>query len=351
MAKVFGSPSTQDWNQYAGGATGPSDSEERWMRQVMGVALADIAAAGHETKMGGVISASASVAESNAWGADWHIAGHSNASYIPGTGHGTECWYYTGNLTGKKMAEAIYAEVAAVSNEPDRGVKRSTGYIELKGTNADAVIVEIAFHDHEEEAQEIRQDWEEFGHAIARGVLKVIGGAAPAPVPTPVPVPVPVDTTPLLKEGDSGPEVERMQNRLLVWGQSLAPYGADGDFGAVTKAAVIRFQTQQRLGVDGIVGNETWGRLNATPVVAPATPFPLPSGHVFGHDPYGRSWIHNGRESLRDKGFVKQIQAKVGAYPDGVFGPNTRGSVIAFQRSVGVGQDGMVGPITWGKIF
>lgn len=44
---------------------------------------------------------------------------------------------------------------------------------------------------------------------------------------------------------------------------------------------------------------------------------------------------------------VAQLQAAIGARPDGVFGPATRQRVIAFQRSARLNPDGIVGARTW----
>ena len=59
---------------------------------------------------------------------------------------------------------------------------------------------------------------------------------------------------PLLKIGDKGDEVKVLQQALGVT--------ADGDFGPEAKNAVITFQKQQGLYVDGIVGKQTWAALN-----------------------------------------------------------------------------------------
>jgi peptidoglycan hydrolase-like protein with peptidoglycan-binding domain len=39
------------------------------------------------------------------------------------------------------------------------------------------------------------------------------------------------------------------------------PLAADGDFGALTKAAVEDYQTAKKLEVDGMVGPQTWHSL------------------------------------------------------------------------------------------
>lgn len=58
---------------------------------------------------------------------------------------------------------------------------------------------------------------------------------------------------PVLRMGDTGPAVERLQRLLGI--------DPDGDFGPRTRTTVQQFQIDAGLSVDGIVGPETWGRL------------------------------------------------------------------------------------------
>lgn len=78
--------------------------------------------------------------------------------------------------------------------------------------------------------------------------------------PTPVePDPIPVEPEepepyrPVLTRGDFGPFVGIVQDLLGVPGIDR--------FGPLTEAAVVRFQTQHGLLVDGVVGPNTWKRL------------------------------------------------------------------------------------------
>ncbi|WP_242054138.1 peptidoglycan-binding domain-containing protein [Nostoc sp. FACHB-888] len=64
---------------------------------------------------------------------------------------------------------------------------------------------------------------------------------------------------PNLKFGSSGIAVRALQ-RLLV--SNGYPIGVDGDFGPLTETAVMAFQNQQNLRVDGIVGQRTWHTLS-----------------------------------------------------------------------------------------
>ena len=58
---------------------------------------------------------------------------------------------------------------------------------------------------------------------------------------------------PVLKMGDSGEEVKRLQGALKIV--------MDGDFGPATKAAVIAFQKKHGLYPDGVVGRNSWAAL------------------------------------------------------------------------------------------
>ena len=110
----------------------------------------------------------------------------------------------------------------------------------------------------------------------------------PAPQPQqPQPQPQPPETPPssnaqpvpagVYREGDTGPGVRALQEALNRNGAQL---DADGRFGARTEAAVMAYQRQNGLDVDGVAGAQTIGRLNQglqqTPPApnAPNTPTP-----------------------------------------------------------------------------
>ncbi|MDR0426887.1 MAG: peptidoglycan-binding protein [Clostridiales bacterium] len=70
-----------------------------------------------------------------------------------------------------------------------------------------------------------------------------------------------IDHTPMptLRRGASGAAVAYLQQKLL---SKLYNAGAvDGVFGGNTERAVLEFQTENCLSVDGIVGKNTWGKL------------------------------------------------------------------------------------------
>lgn len=63
---------------------------------------------------------------------------------------------------------------------------------------------------------------------------------------------------PLLGRNDRGEWVAALQTELERVGLELGSYAVDGFFGPDTEHAVRRFQSQQGLDVDGVVGPETW---------------------------------------------------------------------------------------------
>lgn len=65
----------------------------------------------------------------------------------------------------------------------------------------------------------------------------------------------------VLKKGSKGKSVKALQILLIGNGFSCGSYGADGDFGAATDAAVCKYQKANGLVEDGVVGNLTWSKL------------------------------------------------------------------------------------------
>ena len=67
----------------------------------------------------------------------------------------------------------------------------------------------------------------------------------------------------LLKRGMKGEDVRRLQLRLMELGYGLPRYGADGEYGSETAAAVRAFQADRRLAADGAAGEMTLAALYA----------------------------------------------------------------------------------------
>lgn len=65
----------------------------------------------------------------------------------------------------------------------------------------------------------------------------------------------------ILKRGTNGDPVKALQILLIGNNCSCGSYGADGDFGSATKGAVEKYQRNNGLTADGIVGPRTWAKL------------------------------------------------------------------------------------------
>lgn len=87
-------------------------------------------------------------------------------------------------------------------------------------------------------------------------------GDGPVTNPQPRPVPAVSASVPLLREGAISNAVKSAQILLIYrWRIYCGPDGADGDFGANTKKAVIQFQQKMSIDADGIIGTDTWTKL------------------------------------------------------------------------------------------
>lgn len=208
------------------------------------------------------------IRECNAFNPDLALDIHNNA----GGGDGAEAYYHHGGGTGKVLAENILAEIQKIGQNCRGAFIRKNdngddwyGFIRL--TNAPAVIVECAFIDNAKDIQVIDTEEERrrMGVALAKGILKTLGIAYEEETPEPAPSEesdedVTVTLTTLCK-GSKGEQVKTLQRLLMTMGYSVGVYGADGDFGGATEGAVLAFQNAKGLGVDGIVGQNTWNRL------------------------------------------------------------------------------------------
>lgn len=67
---------------------------------------------------------------------------------------------------------------------------------------------------------------------------------------------------PSLAKGAKGAWVVLLQNCLIAHGYPVGPDGADGDFGTNTLNALVRFQKDNALTVNGICSRQVWEKLS-----------------------------------------------------------------------------------------
>ena len=173
------------------------------------------------------------------------------------------------------------------------------------------------------------------GYTMTTETIPATGGGGGGSYYAPV-----VPDMPMVYWGCTGDAVKTLQDKLNALGYNSG--NVDGIFGAKTYAAVTAFQKANSLGVDGIVGKLTWGKLYG---VSPAMP-------VETTTVVGRPMVSYG--SRGDA--VRKLQELLNALGydcgsvDGIFGSKTKAAVLAFQKANGLGADGIVGPLTWGKL-
>lgn len=66
---------------------------------------------------------------------------------------------------------------------------------------------------------------------------------------------------PIVRNGDKDETVRAMQQLLILRGYDCGKYGADGDYGSGTQAALNAFQSANGLTADGECGPKTWAKL------------------------------------------------------------------------------------------
>jgi len=144
---------------------------------------------------------------------------------------------------------------------------------------------------------------------------------------------------PTLRRGAHGAAVNELQRKLKAAGFDPGPI--DGDFGPRTEAAVKAFQRSRGIGVDGVVGPQTWGKLGGVSGSSG-------SASTGGSGPLLRQG-NRGEPVAALQRRLQQLGFDPGSV-DGDFGPKTLSAVKAFQRSRGLEADGVVGPRTWNKL-
>jgi peptidoglycan hydrolase-like protein with peptidoglycan-binding domain len=124
---------------------------------------------------------------------------------------------------------------------------------------------------------------------------------------------------PIQRLGSRGENVRTIQYLLRHHG---FPVQVDRIFGPRTQEAVRKFQRDRGLGVDGIVGNQTWPALIVL--------------------------VASGSRGDPVRAVQRQLNARTSSLAvDGRFGPQTALAVRQFQQANGLLVDGIVGPNTW----
>ena len=154
MPNIYLSPSTQEFNPYAGGG-----NEEQYMNLIADAMEPYLAASGIRfTRNTPDMTAASSIAASNSGNYDLHFALHSNAS-ATGTARGIEAYYSPASERGRRFAEIVARNLQLIYPLPNSSrIVPTTSLGEVKRTRAPGVLVEIGYHDNPEDAQWIRNN-------------------------------------------------------------------------------------------------------------------------------------------------------------------------------------------------
>ncbi|MEH2241110.1 peptidoglycan-binding domain-containing protein [Nostoc sp.] len=124
---------------------------------------------------------------------------------------------------------------------------------------------------------------------------------------------------PVLSQGKTGAAVTRLQQRLRQLGYFNA--NPTGNFGKITKDAVISFQRNYRIAANGIVNRQTWNAL-------------MGSSPTSARSSLSTQQVRELQVRLRQLGYLNTNAT-------GNIGPMTREAVIAFQRNNRLPVDGI----------
>lgn len=173
--KIYISPSDQTENAYAAG-----DTNEAAVNQSIGEQLeAALIRCGLEAKCNRTVSITRGVADSNAWGADWHLCLHTNA--FNGAVTGTRL-FHSGAEEPKKACKAVLNRLAPITPGSSDNITPWPELYEVRAVNAWTVYIESGFHDNADEAAWLVSHTAEVAEAIAQGMCDHLGTDYVAPV-------------------------------------------------------------------------------------------------------------------------------------------------------------------------
>ena len=171
---VYLSPSTQQFNEYVNGG-----NEEYYMNLIadrMEVYLKEAGICYYRNSP--LMDVNEVVIDSNLKSPVLHFAIHSNAApeSLSGRLMGTDVYYYPTSVQGKLLAEIVADNFKSIYPYPDRVKTRaSLSFAELKRTTAPAILVEVAYHDNEEDANWIKNNIDAIAKNFTNSIIEYLG--------------------------------------------------------------------------------------------------------------------------------------------------------------------------------
>ena len=130
-----------------------------------------------QTQLGNSLNSSlrTRVQEANAWGADYFISLHTNASEIT-SASGTEAYVYSRQGAAFELAQRIVEGVTNVTGLPNRGTFVRSGLYVLRKTAMPAVLAELGFITNPGDAALMNENPRLFAQGIYQGLQAYTGG-------------------------------------------------------------------------------------------------------------------------------------------------------------------------------
>ena len=119
-------------------------------------------------------SLNARTSAANAWGADFFISIHANASTIT-EASGSEAYVYSESSQGYAMAEDILTQMSNITGLNNRGVFIRPSLYVLRKTTMPAVLLELGFITNPMDAELMSTEPELFAKGIYNGILQYYG--------------------------------------------------------------------------------------------------------------------------------------------------------------------------------
>ena len=165
-----------------------------------------------------------------------------------------------------------------------------------------------------------------------------------------------------LREGDTGIEIERIQNKLNRISANYPGipkiYPVDGFFDISTTEAVRKFQEVFNLEVDGIVGRATWYEIQF--IYNAVKKLQTVNSEGLRVEDLATQYTDEFKEGDSSGGVITLqyyleyialfVSTVLSPTVDGVFGPNTTEAVKSFQRTYNLAETGVVNREVWTAI-
>ena len=174
--KIYISPSNQVGNLYATGNT----NEKVQCHKIAKACVNYLKKAGFNVKCTYNLDMYKRVKESNAFGADMHVAIHTNATAKHNITGGTQILLYSLQGERKKAGQAVLQRLAPIT--PGKSAERLVSkpdFYECRAANGLTVYCECEFHDTKEGSDFIIKNTSQIGEAIAKGICDYYGVKLP----------------------------------------------------------------------------------------------------------------------------------------------------------------------------